>query len=367
MYKCVGSEAMDWDHDDDADTDAQEVCALNIADYFYDNGDLDFDFTAIGMNAAVKSLPNLADGVYGVELNPVAATFDTTRPPFPLSADEVTGGIAAHAYTDVTYEVMATDTEELWTTRTFTIRRNRRPVALPTSDQYPGDITLPTGSVFVAANGTVIVGTQGDGTVTMGKTDIMGDNYFRDDDSYDIEGNMDDYTVAYSEDGVKKTSVRGVEEPGAGVTTKLHIVAVDSGGLRSPLHTIDIVVDPAPTLHATNRVSDEIVVILEDAQDYTIPEMADYFSQRDHGSTDGPETLEYCVTSDNSFVAEPDGGTGTPPTGCTGTGLLEGALSLKLKAVGEATISVTATEADSGNIGTRQSAKLDFNLVVNPE
>jgi hypothetical protein len=368
MYKCIGSEAMDWDDDDDAGTDPEEVCAFNVADYFYDNGDslLDFEFMAIGANIAVKSLPSLDVGVYGVELSPLPMNVED---PFPNTEMEASDGIPNHPYNDVTYEVMASDDQGLWTSQTFKVRRNRRPVVLPAAGENdPADLD--------PANDSIVVGTRGDGTDTDGKFVVMGDLYFADDDSYRIESRLDDYSIAWHEDDVGKTTVFGAHvgssdrlASAAAPTTNLYILAVDSGNLDSALYKIAVTVDPAPTLHPTNRVDEEIRVILEDATTYTIADMMDYFDQwvPDTGAQSDEDSYTYCATSNNPFVAEPSGtGTGTATAGCDGVGIsTDGDLMIDLKAVGEAEIKVTATEG--GDVGTSQSATLSFNLIVDPE
>ena len=288
---CAGSGSpMDWDHDDDADTDPMVLCSVDLGMYFDDPnpGDmLTYTHSFMGVNKAAKSLEMLSDSVLGANL---VAKPTTAQNPYPDTVAEITdGAVAAHEYTPATVEVMATDTGELWTTQTFMVMRNRRPVILPTglaAQTTPEDIAgAISAGTFTAADvpgpptTSIVVGTAGDGTVTKDnhhKVDIAGTDIFADDDSFVMDADIDDYEIASHGDAGAKITVYG-EMQGM---TDIHLVAEDSGGLLSKRHKVTIHVDPAPTLHKDNRLASPITAILEQGQPVlVIDNILQYFDQ----------------------------------------------------------------------------------------
>jgi hypothetical protein len=355
--RCHGSGALEnWDHDDNADTDPLIGCGLDIAAYFYDNDDPELDFvsTVLAPNASVSKIALVDAATLGVEL--LALPDDIYAPIRVVDADP--NPLPASPYDDVAVEVMAADDQGLWTTQTFMVRRNRRPTKLPATNGANGP-ALPAETSF-------IVGTRGDGTVATGNLNqrtLDPKTYFMDDDTISLQGSMDDYSVAYEMPGSGgKLIVVGNSETTVYSTT-IYLEAVDTGGLRSDRHVLTVNVDPAPTLHATNRLDDEIHVILEQtASAYVIENMARYFDQKipASGAGSGDATLDICATSANHAVA-----TVTAENGCVDG---DGDLSFTLRSVGNSDIKVTATEpgtADDEEI--EQSASLSFVLNVSAE
>jgi hypothetical protein len=364
MNMCRGSgELQDWDHDDDANTDPQDLCGVNLEDYFYDaNGDvLTFETTVMSPNLSVAKLIGLdSPGVYGVQLKALPTI---VQAPFIDESGEEEPQPAG-PYDDVTVEVMASDGEGLWTTQTFMVRRNRRPVPLPdtndaTDGPEQGDLSI-------------VVGSAGDGTVTKDNphhVTLDPDSYFGDDDPIELGGQLDDYSVAYVMDGADGKLIVVGSEDTTTYETVLYIRAVDSGGLDSIQQPITVNVDPAPTLHKDNRLDDDIRVILEQtAPAFAIQDIDRYFTQKMPSAGEpgaGEETLAICVTSDNHAVATPNG-TGTD---CAGgpSGVVDGDLQVTLRSVGDATIEVTATEPPGDGNTPLQSARLSFKLIVDSE
>ena len=186
---------------------------------------------------------------------------------------------------------------------------------------------------------------------------IVATSIFADDDTITLNvSQIDDYAIAYNEDDGNDVVVVGVE---AGETS-IHMTARDTGGLGSVQHSMTIMVDPGPTLHADNRLPDEIVTVLEAAADtYVILDIPSYFSHEVPASGAGTgETLTYAAVSDNTSIAE-IGGT---------DGEVTDDLTITLKAVGDAEITVTATESGQDNDDNpEQKAAFSFRLVVEAE
>ena len=412
---CAGSGSpMDWDHDDDAATDPMVLCSVDLGMYFDDPnpGDmLTYTHSFMGVNKAAKSLEMLSDSVLGANLVAKPAAGDAQHP-YPNTIEEIrAGAVAAHEYTPATVEVMATDTEDLWTTQTFMVMRNRRPVILPSdlettfatqiaATDAPDDV-VTAATVPGPPTTSIVVGTAGDGTVTKDnhhKVDIAGTDIFADDDSFVMDADIDDYEIASHGDRGAKITVYG-EMQGM---TDIHLVAEDSGGLLSRRHKVTIHVDPAPTLHKDNRLLSPITAILEQGQPVlVIDNILQYFDQvvpvdatnvvvgegeaitiTDATTVNGT----VCATSDNIAVAVPltvVAATGTTPA-CHGVARAVesgdaprwsvGDLVIELKSIGNVEIVVTATEpadADNSDITgfttPQQSAALSFELIVQAE
>jgi hypothetical protein len=354
MYRCEGDGVqVPWDHDDDPDTDDEVICGVNLAEYFHDDGLLDY-LPSVLMDAGktVASLPLQGDDL-AVSFS---ATALTTEMPFLATQDDT---ISVNAYTDATAEVIAMDGDGLWTSQTFTIRRNRRPVMLPPTGSFLG---VPPVAHVVPTS--IIVGTSGDGSVgDHHMVKIAATSIFADDDTIRLNvSQIDDYTVAYDITDGNDIVVVGHERDETEadeIETLIHLVAEDTGGLRSAQHSITIMVDPGPTLHATNRLPETIITVLEaQGNEYTIADVvADYFDHlvpTDGGAAGSGETLTLAATSSNESIA----------TVATDTG----ALVITLKAVGDTEITVTVTETGTADdLDPEQQAELSFLLIVEAE
>ena len=213
---------MDWDHDDDAETDPVVLCAVDLGMYFNDPNPEDmltYTRSFMGANKAVKTLETLGDGILGANL---VAKPDEPQNPYPDTVAEVNAGaVSAHEYTPATVEVIATDTGDLWTTQTFKVMRNRRPVVLPLQLEGtdPGQVDPSAVTAGRDIPGpptmTVVVGTAGDGTVTKDdhhKKVIKGTEVFADDDSFVMDADIDDYEIAWHGDRGADIAVYGAKQ-----------------------------------------------------------------------------------------------------------------------------------------------------------
>jgi hypothetical protein len=354
MYRCEGDGVqVPWDHDDDPDTDDEVICGVNLAEYFHDDGLLDY-LPSVLMDAGktVASLPLQGDDL-AVSFS---ATALTTEMPFLATQDDT---ISVNAYTDATAEVIAMDGDGLWTSQTFTIRRNRRPVMLPPTGSFLG---VPPVAHVVPTS--IIVGTSGDGSVgDHHMVKIAATSIFADDDTIRLNvSQIDDYTVAYDMTDGNDVVVVGNEVDETEVVeieTMIHMVAEDTGGLRSAQHSITIMVDPGPTLHATNRLPETIITVLEaQGNEYTIADVvADYFDHlvpTDGDAAGNGETLTLEPDSSNESIAT--------------VAIDAGNLVITLKAVGDTEITVTATESGEADDGDpEQKAEFSFLLIVEAE
>jgi hypothetical protein len=404
---CRGSGTpMGWDHDKDGNTDDVVLCGVNLGDYFDDPNPedmLSYTHSFLGVNAAVTSLVTLGDGILGANLKAKPAT---AQNPYPDTVAEIrAGAVPAHEYTPATVEVMATDLLGLWTTQTFEVMRNRRPVILPSDLRGSGEMQIDENAEGLdnaedipgPPTMTVVVGTDGDGTVTKDdhhKKVIEGADVFADDDSFVVDADIDDYEIAWHSDSGADVTVYGIK---AG-TTAVHLIAHDSGDLRSIRHKVTVHVDPAPTLHETNRLDGPITAILEQGQPVlVIDDILQYFDQvipeiptdQDADNVVGAgEAITIvlatggtvCATSDNIARAVPleVGGVdntchGIAQTAETGDSprWSAGDLVIELKSLGPVEIEITVTEPADGqdvdNATPQQSASLSFELNVQAE
>jgi hypothetical protein len=342
----------------------------------------------------------LGDGILGANLKAKPAT---AQNPYPDTVAEIrAGAVPAHEYSPVTVEVMATDTAGgLWTTQTFEVMRNRRPVILPSDLRGSGEMQIDENAEGLdnaedipgPPTMTVVVGTDGDGTVTKDdhhKKVIEGADVFADDDSFVVDADIDDYEIAWHSDSGADITVYGAK---VGMTA-VHLVATDSGDLRSVRHKVTVHVDPAPTLHETNRLDGPITAILEQGQPVlVIDNILQYFAQvvpeagvgsgeaitinNVNGENETAGTV--CATSDNIARAVPllvgDAGcNGVAIVADTNTTLARwaaGDLVIELKSLGPVEIEITVTEPADGqdvdNATPQQSASLSFELNVQAE
>jgi hypothetical protein len=398
---CRGSGTpMGWDHDKDGNTDDVVLCGVNLGDYFDDPNPedmLSYTHSFLGVNAAVTSLVTLGDGILGANLKAKPAT---AQNPYPDTVAEIrAGAVPAHEYTPATVEVMATDLLGLWTTQTFEVMRNRRPVILPSDLRGSGEMQIDENAEGLdnaedipgPPTMTVVVGTDGDGTVTKDdhhKKVIEGADVFADDDSFVVDADIDDYEIAWHSDSGADITVYGAK---VGMTA-VHLVATDSGDLRSVRHKVTVHVDPAPTLHETNRLDGPITAILEQGQPVlVIDNILQYFAQvvPEAGVGSGEAiTIDgvnganatvgmVCATSDNIARAVLLAGAadchGVPTANPGGTEdrWSAGDLVIELKSLGPVEIEITVTEPADGqdvdNATPQQSASLSFELNVQAE
>jgi hypothetical protein len=255
----------------------------------------------------------------------------------PETPDELE--IIEATYGNATVELMATDADDLWTTQEFVVRRNRKPVA-PDDDG-----TLHVGNIVGVGDGSPF----NEAKVTVGS--IITD----DDDVFSFDVSIDDDEIAsHSDEGDISVTVTGLM---AG-TTSLRLKAIDTGGLRSVLHTISVIVDAGPV--ATDVPLDSAESTLSrDAQtspSYATPKILDaYITHTD--IVNNNEELTFSVKVDNETIATVMGDEHEDG---------EGPLTLTLKALGSTLVTITGTEDPNAQNTLAQAVSRSFTLSVVP-
>ena len=325
-----------WEHGSSVTADVGDLTG-----FFDDDGPLTYVETIMtqaagGLNSEV-TLTQSADGVYTVELAGDATLLRTADPNHFTTT-------AAMSYGNTVVEVMASDAEDLWTSQTFHIRRNRAPV-IRDQAAVPEDGTgIDHGRYSGTDEHPIVLGTAGDDVTLEIDT---GDYFFYDDDQLTVTAEVDDpnfATVSVDGDVITLTAVKGTE---GGFDTRILLRATDTGGLTSQQFAYALQVDTGPSVKAQ---PDDVTFTLEaEGTSVYVVDIDRFFTAQPAGT----EVVTYAAESSNVSVA-------TVTAAVEAVGTQGGAgpdLTIQVESIGETTIKLTATEpAVTTNPRTVESA-----------
>jgi hypothetical protein len=258
------------------------------------------------------------------------------------------------AYGNTMIEITATDNPGmLWTTQEFVVRRNRKPGVLDTDSVHPAVEAREADDK--AAVPTAHVGTVG----THMMATVKGSDLFYDDadDSFTLYSiSVDDDEIASaSGDGTATLTVMGTK----GGMTNIRLKAMDTGGLVSVQHSIQLLVDAGPEADSEKALPDVTSSLSRDAPAtgpvYITPlNLGVYFKHEDtaNASTESDSDLVYAVTVADASIADVEG----TPAG-------NEPVTFNLKAVGTTMITFKVTEPDNGDTPDQEASR-SFMLTV---